>query len=123
MRLLTMTNTKPYRSRKYLDYVNSLPCSICGGYSENHHIKSHGQGGTSKASDLFTMPLCRLHHIELHSGVMTWEAKNGVQWYYVGLTLKRAINNGVIDIETVLTEIEQRIINELDREMVTEWIM
>lgn len=114
--------TKPFRSRKYLDYINTLPCCICGNYAENHHIKGHGQGGTSKASDLFTMPLCRYHHDDLHRGVMTWEAKHGIQWYYVGRTLNRAIDDLQITLDEVQHEIETRIINEIDRDLVREWI-
>ena len=103
-------------------WVNTLTCSVCGGYSENHHIKGHGQGGSLRASDLFTMPLCRDHHSELHRGVMTWEGKHGLQWAYVGQTLAKALRLGKIDKERLHAEIELRIINKDDARRLMEWI-
>jgi hypothetical protein len=59
-----MTFPKPhtYRSEKYLDYVRSLPCAVggCGHKAEPHHTEGGGVG--RKGSDLYAIPLCRMHH-------------------------------------------------------------
>ena len=32
-----------------------------------------------KSHDIFTLPLCRIHHNELHQNVELWENKHGSQ--------------------------------------------
>lgn len=52
------------RDRKYLDFVRSLPCCICGTKAEAHHAGRHYTG--VKPSDYTAIPLCHPHHMELH---------------------------------------------------------
>jgi hypothetical protein len=56
------------RDRKHLRFVASQPCLICGRTpSDAHHVKFAEQRAMSrKVSDKFTVPICRLHHRQLH---------------------------------------------------------
>lgn len=56
------------RDRHHLKFVSTQPCIACGrSPSDAHHIKFAQQRGMGlKVSDEFTVPLCRLHHRELH---------------------------------------------------------
>ena len=56
------------RDRNHLRFVASQPCLICGRTpSDAHHIKFAEQRAMGrKVSDRFTVPICRLHHRELH---------------------------------------------------------
>ena len=48
-----------------MKYQTNKPCIVCGkSPSDLHHIKSRGAGGDDSLSNL--LPLCRLHHIEIH---------------------------------------------------------
>jgi hypothetical protein len=62
--------TKPVRKRDkaHRDFVCSQPCLICGRRpSDAHHIR-FGQPRAlgCKVSDEFTVPLCQVHHRDLH---------------------------------------------------------
>jgi hypothetical protein len=56
------------RDRHHLRFVASQPCLICGrSPSDAHHVKfAQGPALGRKVSDRFTVPLCRLHHRDLH---------------------------------------------------------
>jgi hypothetical protein len=56
------------RDREHLKFVASQPCLVCGRTpSDAHHIKFAEQRAMGrKVSDKFTVPICRLHHRELH---------------------------------------------------------
>jgi ERF superfamily len=56
------------RDRDHLRFVASQPCLVCGRIpSDAHHIKFAEQTAMGrKVSDKFTVPICRLHHRELH---------------------------------------------------------
>jgi hypothetical protein len=56
------------RDRRHLKFVSTQPCLACGrSPSDAHHLKFAQQPGMGlKVSDEFTVPLCRLHHRELH---------------------------------------------------------
>ena len=56
------------RDRDHLRFVAAQPCLVCGRTpSDAHHIKfaEHRAMGR-KVSDRFAVPICRLHHRELH---------------------------------------------------------
>ena len=58
----------PIRSRKHLMYIASKPCIICRGlYVHSACIRYTGAGVGMKPCDIFTTPLCLLHHREQHS--------------------------------------------------------
>jgi hypothetical protein len=56
------------RDREYLKFVAAQPCLVCGRTpSDPHHIKFAEQRAMGRrVSDRFTVPICRLHHRELH---------------------------------------------------------
>ena len=84
-----------WRSRKYLDWVKTLPCVICGARADDpHHITGIGHlgGMGTKAPDQFVMPVCRPHHDEIHRDPNLWPD----QWEWVARTLARAIEAGVL---------------------------
>ncbi len=56
------------RDRNHLRFVASQPCLVCGRTpSDAHHLKFAEQRAMGrKVSDRFTVPICRLHHRELH---------------------------------------------------------
>lgn len=56
------------RDRNHLRFVAYQPCLVCGRTAcDPHHIKFAEQRAMGrKVSDRFTVPLCRLHHRELH---------------------------------------------------------
>ena len=55
---------KPWRSRRYLDWVKSLPCCICNFPADDpHHEQAEAQGGVgTRPSDERAIPMCRVHH-------------------------------------------------------------
>jgi hypothetical protein len=67
-RVLTISKPVRERDRNHLRFVASQPCLVCGrGPSDAHHIKFAEQRAMGrKVSDKFTVPICRLHHRELH---------------------------------------------------------
>jgi len=67
------------RDKDHLKYVRSQACLICGrSPSDSHHLRFAQQIALGrKVSDEFTVPLCRLHHRELHrhgNEIKWWEA-------------------------------------------------
>ena len=56
------------RDRDHLRFVASQPCLVCGRTpTDAHHVKFAEQRAMGrKVSDKFTVPVCRLHHRELH---------------------------------------------------------
>ena len=58
------------RDREHLKFVAAQPCLVCGRTpSDPHHMKFAEQRAMGrKVSDRFTVPICRLHHRELHRG-------------------------------------------------------
>ena len=56
------------RDREHLKFVASQPCLICGRTpSDPHHVKFAERRAMGRTvSDRFTVPICRLHHRELH---------------------------------------------------------
>ena len=56
------------RDRDHLRFVATQPCLICGRTpSDAHHLKFAERPAMGrKVSDKFTVPICRLHHRDLH---------------------------------------------------------
>lgn len=55
---------KIYRSKKYLSFIRSKPCCICGNKAEAHHVRRlyFGSGTAIKSHDYCTIPLYRACH-------------------------------------------------------------
>ena len=76
---------RPRTRRKYeeefgphAEYIRTLPCVACHlpGPSDPHHVKSRGAGGKAENN---LIPLCRVHHTEIHQqGVKTFAKKWGL---------------------------------------------
>ena len=70
------------RDRHHLRFVASQPCLVCGrAPSDAHHLKfAEPRAMGRKVSDKFTVPICRLHHRELHrrGDERIWWEKQGV---------------------------------------------
>ena len=67
--VLTISEPKRLRSKEHLRFVAQQPCLICGrAPSHAHHIRyAQSRGLALKVSDEFTVPLCAIHHSELHT--------------------------------------------------------
>ena len=91
------------RDRHHLRFVASQPCLICGRTpSDAHHVKfAQGPALGRKVSDRFTVPLCRLHHRELHrrGNERTWWASQNIDPLGVAAVLWRTTHavDGMLD--------------------------
>jgi hypothetical protein len=70
------------RDRGHLKFLASQPCLVCGrNPSDAHHIRfAEPRAMGRKVSDKFTVPICRLHHRELHrrGNERAWWQKHGI---------------------------------------------
>jgi hypothetical protein len=78
--LLTISEPRRHRDKAHLKFVASHPCLICGrSPADAHHLKfTQPRAMGRKVSDEFTVPLCRVHHRDLHSvgdEVAWWERR------------------------------------------------
>ena len=66
--VLTISEPRRIRSKEHLRYVATQPCVICGrAPSHAHHLRhAQARGLGLKVSDEFTVPLCAVHHDEIH---------------------------------------------------------
>ena len=85
------------KNPKYLDWVRTLRCVECGGRAEPHHfIGEFGLSGVGiTAPDMFSMPLCRKHHREIHDHDEGWRT---LQREYLIRTIIRGFESGRIII-------------------------
>ena len=56
------------RDKEHCKFVAAQPCLVCGRIpTEAHHIRfAQPRALNRKVSDEYTVPVCRLHHRELH---------------------------------------------------------
>jgi len=89
---------KRWENETYTRWVKSQACACCGKQADDpHHIIGHGQGGMgTKAHDLFVIPLCRMHHDELHADTRRFEENYGSQIELLFRFLDHSIAVGVI---------------------------
>ena len=75
--VLAIGTPRRLRDKGHLRFVASHPCLVCGRQpADAHHIQfAQPRALGLKVSDEFTVPLCRLHHRELH------QAGNEVAWW------------------------------------------
>jgi hypothetical protein len=70
------------RDRNHLRFVAAQPCLVCGRIpSDAHHLKFAEQRAMGrKVSDRFAVPICRLHHRELHrhGNERAWWQSHGI---------------------------------------------
>lgn len=75
--LLLIERPRRRREPNHLKYVASQPCLVCSRTpSDAHHLKfAQPKALSKKVSDEFTVPLCRIHHRQLH------HAGNEIEWW------------------------------------------
>jgi hypothetical protein len=75
--LLAFSEPRRLRDKDHLSLVRTQPCTICGRRpSDAHHLRfAQLRALGRKVSDEFTVPLCRLHHREVH------QAGDEAQWW------------------------------------------
>jgi hypothetical protein len=66
--VLAIAAPRRYRNREHLRTIIKQPCLVCGRKpSDPHHLRfAQPRALGRKASDEFTVPLCRMHHREVH---------------------------------------------------------
>jgi hypothetical protein len=66
--VLAIAAPRRYRNREHLRIIIKQPCLVCGRKpSDPHHLRyAQPRALGRKASDEFTVPLCRTHHREVH---------------------------------------------------------
>jgi ERF superfamily len=66
---LTFGEPRRLRDKTHLKFVASQPCLICGrSPADAHHLRfTQPRAMGLKVSDEFTVPLCRVHHRDVHS--------------------------------------------------------
>jgi hypothetical protein len=77
---LTFGEPRRLRDKAHLKFVASQPCLICGrSPADAHHLRfTQPRAMGLKVSDEFTVPLCRIHHRDVHSfgdEVAWWERR------------------------------------------------
>ena len=66
---LSARKTDRLRSKKRMQAARDLGCCICKNpVADAHHLRTvgHKRAASLKNGDNYTIPLCRLHHDELH---------------------------------------------------------
>lgn len=80
--LLAFPEPRRVRDRDHVKHVATQACLVCGRLpSDAHHLRfTQGRALGRKASDEFTVPLCRSHHRELHrhGDETAWWTKIGI---------------------------------------------
>jgi hypothetical protein len=66
--VLAVAAPRRYRNREHLRSIAKMPCLVCGRKpSDPHHLRyPQPRALGHKASDEFAVPLCRMHHREVH---------------------------------------------------------
>jgi hypothetical protein len=80
--LMSRPKEKRLRDKEHLVFVAGQPCLICGRKpAQAHHLRfAQPRAMAMKVSDEFTVPLCNLHHDELHrtGDERAWWARHGI---------------------------------------------
>jgi hypothetical protein len=68
--LLAISEPRRIRDKAHRQFVSSQACLVCGRQpSDPHHLRfAQPRALSRKVSDEFTVPLCRIHHREVHRG-------------------------------------------------------
>jgi ERF superfamily len=82
VQVTTIIKPRRERDRDHLRFVATHPCLICARMpSDAHHLKFAERPAMGrKVSDKFTVPLCRLHHRDLHKrgNERSWWEEQGI---------------------------------------------
>ena len=81
------------RDKEHRKFVSRQPCLVCGRTpTDPHHLRfAQSPALGRKVSDEFTVPVCRLHHREIHrqGDEAVWWKKAGIEPLSAALTLWR----------------------------------
>jgi hypothetical protein len=90
------------RDKEHCKFVTTQPCVVCGRTpSEAHHIRfAQPRALGRKVSDEYTVPICRLHHRELHryGDEVSWWSGVNVNPVPIALELWRRSHPGRFDL-------------------------
>ena len=66
--ILAIPKPRRIRDRNHIRHITKQPCLVCGRRpSDPHHLRfAQWRALGRKVSDEFTVPLCRMHHREIH---------------------------------------------------------
>jgi ERF superfamily len=72
-----ITKPRRIRDKRHRDFVSAQACLICGRQpADAHHLRfAQPRAMGRKVSDEFSVPLCRIHHREIH------QARNEKDWW------------------------------------------
>lgn len=80
---LLIPSERRLRSKAHLQFVASKPCLVCESLPcHAHHVTfAQSRGLSQKVSDEFTVPLCAMHHNELHAfgNEASWWRTQGIE--------------------------------------------
>lgn len=71
------------RDHKRIAAIRKLPCVVCGRSpvdAAHSNQSAHNKGLGIKASDEFTIPLCRQHHVE-YDQFQKMNRSQSVEWF------------------------------------------
>jgi ERF superfamily len=89
--VLAIREPRRLRDKEHRKFVSAQACLVCGRQpSDPHHLRSAQPRALGrKVSDEFTVPLCRIHHREVHRGgdEAAWWNRFGVDPYLVAAAL------------------------------------
>jgi hypothetical protein len=89
--VLAISEPRRYRDKAHRKFVSSHACLVCGRQpSDPHHLRcAQPRALSRKVSDEFTVPLCRIHHREVHrvGDEAAWWNKFGVDPHLVAAGL------------------------------------
>ena len=90
---LTSVKLRRSRDKDHLRFIARQPCTVCGRLPcEAHHLRfSQPRALGRRVSDEFTVPLCRVHHRELHrqGDERTWWSKANIDPMPIALVFWR----------------------------------
>ena len=74
---LPLARSPRHRDKQHLAFVATQPCLLCGRQpSDAHHLRfAQPTAMSMKVSDEYVVPLCRIHHRQLH------RSGNEVAWW------------------------------------------
>jgi len=88
---LTLAEPRRIRNKDHVRFVAQQACLVCGRKpSDPHHLRyAQARALGRKASDEFTVPLCRIHHRALHraGNERAWWKETGIDPSKVARTL------------------------------------
>ncbi len=102
---VTRSRRGPPRSARYLAWIRTKPCLICGAKSEAAHTGLDG-GMAQKSSDFSALPICSRHHNWGHAGSFhelgraRFERRYGIN---LAAEVARLNNDWIRESETIAT--------------------